>query len=334
MSRPSILAPFAAVTFGAAVALWPADAAAQDSPASPVPAPSAAAAPSPTPDIVKLKDGSMYRGEILELVANDHVDLRVSSGEVKRFPMSDVSFAGASAVPEAPPAPPPPTPPPTAASTAVRVQFESDTPDTEVYQKDGESVGTGYVFAGRSSGVVAIRAQQFKRVCGAPCASSLEPGTYRLAMSKGERAPVQDHESVTIDGPSRVKAKYTDNTGTRVAGWVVMGASLVAGTVMMVEAFSSSQNCTAATQYGSGMYGFSAPGSCYSTTTTNTGLLAGGGVVMGVGTLVGLVLALQHDNVTFSVTPWSASAVTSPMGGGALERSRATPEGIALRMQF
>ncbi len=335
MLRSSILPPLVAAALGAAISLWPADAAAQDPPAPPAPAPSAAAAPLPTPDVIKLKDGSMYRGEIIELVVNDHVDVRLSSGEVKRFPMSDVSFAGASAVREAPPAPPPPPPPPPApASTAVHVQFESDTPDTEVYQKDGESVGVGYVFAGRASGVVAMRAKQFKRICGAPCASTLEPGTYHLAMSKGERAPVQDDEAITIDSPSRVTAKYTDNAGVRVAGWVIWGATLAVGTVMVVEAFGTSQNCTGATQIGSGMYGFTDPGSCTSSTTTNAGLLGGGLAVAGVGMIVGLVMALHHDSVTFSVTPWSASAVTPPMGGGALERGHATPEGLALRVQF
>jgi hypothetical protein len=105
-------------------------------------------------------------------------------------------------------------------------------------------------------------------------------------------------------------------------------------TVMMVEAFGTTQSCTASTQYGSGPYSFSDPGYCSSVSTTNTGLLAGGAAVLGVGTIVGTILALQHDQVSFSVTPWSASAITSPMGGSALERGHATPQGVALRVTF
>jgi len=352
MRHVSSLPALAAFAFAAGLSLSSADARGQteppiDAPTPPTPpAPAAASgdAPSaPAPDVVKLKDGSMYRGEIIELVANDHVDIRLTTGAIKRFPMGDVAFAGASpsAAPPAPP-PPPPAPPPRPAptrptapvSTEVSVEFTSDTPDTEVYQKDGESVGVGYVFAGRASGVVAMRSKQFKRICGVPCTSSLEPGTYHLAMSKGDHAPVQDDDAVTIDGPSRASAKYTDNSGLRVAGWVTMGVTVFAGTLMMLEAFGTTQSCTPSTQYGSGAYGFTDPGYCSPTPTTNSGLLAAGAVVGIGGMLTGLVLILQHDHVSFRVTPLDSSSIASPLAGYAVERGRAAPQGAALSVTF
>jgi hypothetical protein len=54
-------------------------------------------APATPPDVVRLKDGSFFRGTILELVADDHVVLRLSSGETKRFAMDDVKYAGSAA---------------------------------------------------------------------------------------------------------------------------------------------------------------------------------------------------------------------------------------------
>jgi hypothetical protein len=54
------------------------------------------------PDVVKLKDGSLYRGTIVELVAGDHVDLRLPSGETKHWPMATSLMRGAPTASRAP----------------------------------------------------------------------------------------------------------------------------------------------------------------------------------------------------------------------------------------
>jgi hypothetical protein len=321
-------AAFAAIAIGAGCLLSAMDAAAQPPPATTSPASSAVAATSArVPDVVKLKNGSMFRGVILELVANDHVELRLATGAVKRFPMSAVSFAGASddvePAPPAPlPTPPPPAPPhhEAAAPSSPQVQFDSDTPDTTVYMKDGESIGSGIVSTGRGVGTVTLRSKSYSRICGVPCDSTLESGTYQLAVAKGNGAPVEAEESVTIEGPSNVTAKYTDNSTTRTVGGVVIGTALVVGTVMGVEAFGSQQHCEA--------------GVCASIGTLNGGLLGGGVAVAAIGSLVGLVLVLHRDDVTFSVTPWNGSTAFAPTAGVVRERARATPEGLALHVQF
>lgn len=43
-----------------------------------------------TERIIDLTDGSLYRGELLEYVPKDHVTLRLSSGEVRRFPWAQI----------------------------------------------------------------------------------------------------------------------------------------------------------------------------------------------------------------------------------------------------
>src|SRR4051812_43719691 len=46
------------------------------------------------PDIVRLKDGGMVRGVIDEKVPGEYVVITTPSGSSRRFPWSDVSYAG------------------------------------------------------------------------------------------------------------------------------------------------------------------------------------------------------------------------------------------------
>ena len=41
--------------------------------------------------IVTLSDGALYRGELIELVPNDHITIRLATGEVKRFEWATIS---------------------------------------------------------------------------------------------------------------------------------------------------------------------------------------------------------------------------------------------------
>ncbi len=43
-----------------------------------------------TTRIVQLLDGSTFRGELVELVAGDHVTIRLPTGELRRFALADV----------------------------------------------------------------------------------------------------------------------------------------------------------------------------------------------------------------------------------------------------
>src|SRR5271165_265503 len=52
------------------------------------------AQPAALGDEVKLKDGSVFRGTITELVPKDHVDLQLANGQTKRFSSADVAYAG------------------------------------------------------------------------------------------------------------------------------------------------------------------------------------------------------------------------------------------------
>src|SRR4051794_21414836 len=65
----------------------------------PAPAPSVAPKPAPAspaspPDVVKLKDGSLLRGTIVELKAKEFVQIQLLTGEVRRLGMDQVEYAG------------------------------------------------------------------------------------------------------------------------------------------------------------------------------------------------------------------------------------------------
>jgi hypothetical protein len=279
----------------------------------------AAAGAAALPDRVTLKDGSMFRGTILENVVGDHVDLQMASGEVRRFAAADVSYAG----PASPPAlPPPPPPPPERARVDAEgnaVHFEATTPDTDFHVRTSEATGMGW--AGR--GIVAVVVKGYDHICPAPCDKTLPSGSYRFALSQGGGTPAEADGAIHISGPSTVRGTYVSNQGLRVAGWVVMVGSIAAGLGMMWAGITQkSQDCSTVS-YG---------GSCIPTYSPNTGLLYGGLGVTTLGPLLSLILILQHDHADISVVPLSTGAIRSPL----MSRSEAAspPQGLAVQLAF
>jgi hypothetical protein len=62
------------------------------------------------PTVVHTKDGSVYYGELVERVVDDHVTIRLATGEVKRFPMNRIDPSPAPSSPLYTPRPSPPPP--------------------------------------------------------------------------------------------------------------------------------------------------------------------------------------------------------------------------------
>ena len=192
---------FAACLAGAGLTLTAASTRAQSAPL--------AAPAQPTPDRVKTKDGSMYRGTILEIVAGDHVDLRLSSGEVKRFASADVVYAGA-AVDGAPPAPAAqrgPQPLVTLDAASAKLHFEATSPDIDFHIRTGEAVVSGEMWTGRGGGAYAGTATDYEPICTAPCDATLPVGTHRLALSQNGHSPVEPDEPTVIRAPRRCAAR-------------------------------------------------------------------------------------------------------------------------------
>jgi hypothetical protein len=138
----------------------------------------------------------------------------------------------------------------------------------------------------------------YAHVC-ATCDVSLAPGTYRLALAQPGGAPLEPREAVTIAGPSTVTGTYTSRRGLRIAGWTMMGLGVVVGTVFALEAANQGTSC----YYANGTSG---PRIC--TDSPAPGPMWGTAAGLGVAAIVGLVLALQHDDATITVTPLDAGS--------------------------
>jgi hypothetical protein len=252
------------------------------------------------PDIVKLKNGSLYRGTIVELVAGDHVDLRLPSGETKRWAMAEVSYAGgadrqpSTSLPREQPAPRPLV---TVEAEAAKIHFESDTPETDLHIRTGDATVTGVGWGGRGAFVYGAVAHGYEHICAAPCDATLPAGTHRLALSKNGRAPVEPEEAVTIHGPSSVRGTYVDKSGTRIAGWVIIVTSFAAATGMLIGSFHTTQDCSLQ----------SVTGTCNQVSSVDMGLAGGAVAVSLLGTILGMIFVFQHDSATIEVTPMEAS---------------------------
>ena len=319
MVRWSRGARIAAVAFAMSAQVWAQDAAAQGAPTSPGVA-----------DVVKLKDGSMFRGTITELVPNDHVVVLLPSGESRRFEYSSVTYAGpAPAAPSgvekapapAPPPPAPPPPPPQPAEPAVTVQgkkasvhFRSDDPDVQLLVQEGSSTG----IAVGMRGAMSFAAAHFSSVCIAPCEVSLPEGPIHLALSQHGSPPVPVADAVGIQANTTLKGHYESRAGMRIGGIVLMVAGVAVGGGVAIAGLFQQQNVCA-------------DGICTEQTVPNTGMLIGGTVVMAVGAIAGIALIAQHDASTIQVVGLRGPGFHPPVAQGPVLPD---PEGAAVRVSF
>jgi hypothetical protein len=289
------------------------------------------------PDVVRLKDGSMYRGTIVELVAKDHVSVTLANGESRSFPMRDVAYAGPGAqsgaegpAPVAPgPAPFPRRPP------AAREGGEGEQPvHLEASEKNlqflvrvgqAETTGAGYAF-GRYGGPVfyAGHTVAYSNLCAPPCDATLPAGSHHLALSQDGGKAIEADEPVEISGPTTLRGTYESRRGIRIGGLLIVLGSVIGGTALMV----------------SGIH----PTTCDDNGCSgglDQGAVWGGVAVMGVGTLVGTIMMLVRDTATIeTVRGGDARALRLPGLGAALEGADIGPEalpggaGLALRLRM
>lgn len=244
--------------------LAPAAVHAQDAPGEAKIRTSAVAAP----DAVRLQNGGLLRGTISELVPGDYVVLITATGDVRRFPMSEVVYAGPAAGLAAPPAP---DAPPGAAGTGrgaappsdgrIRIGVRSTQPQVTLHQRIAAEVsrgaamsfGVGFggggfgVGAGSGVGVTpyASSGATYMPLCLAPCELSMTPGTYYFGLSLDDGLPVGDNRPLVVASEStKIVADYTSHEELRVAGWLVGAASFLGGGALLTWAVvTGSQQC-------------------------------------------------------------------------------------------
>lgn len=189
------------------------------------PAKSAAAAT----DVVRLKNGGLLRGSISELVPGDSVTIITLTGDARKFPMTEVSYAGAAdddhGVASIAPAAPAPGPAPAA---QPRPYITVEGPAAHLHLVSDPS---GLVFARESVSVRGIHG--YDRLCTSPCDITLPAGTETFAVGPADARPYEV-ESVSFPaGSSEIRAEYQSRQPIRTTGWIVMGAGLLGGVALL-----------------------------------------------------------------------------------------------------
>ncbi|CAN5248381.1 hypothetical protein BH09MYX1_BH09MYX1_12560 [soil metagenome] len=242
--------------------------------------------------IVKLKNGDMARGVLVELTRDDHVTIQLPSGESRTYPWSEVDTVSPVAPPP-PPALPPPAPvqavqpPPPQGAVVHMIANDEDA-------RLSKLAGTGESSAQYGVSTINVTVDIYDALCRAPCDKVIRPGLYRIA-GKG-LIPTDDFDVpangvITVDAHMRSKSRVT---GGRVGLYVGI-PFVVAGAVILWLASTITPIEPTVTSYGTiGDYYDPRPG-----------IYALGGVMLGLGVIgvsLGIYfLATAHSSV--DVTP-------------------------------
>lgn len=247
----------------------------------------------PAPDgaarTVTLKDGSIFRGELIELVPRDHLTIKLATGDIRRFEWSELSEAQSPPPPPAPviAPPPPPVMPPPPALPMWPVHIDSDAPTATLYRENGIAPITGYAGGTYVTGTMHL----YQPVCRAPCDEAVD--RLGLFSIRGQGiAPSRDF-SLPMSGPVRLDVHaWTNNKRYLGFAMIILGGLMTAGGAGLV-AYSAVHDPLLFVNKPT-MQQMQAAQS------TRTAYTAGGGVLLGVGIpafIAGMVLARLRSSV-------------------------------------
>lgn len=249
---------------------------------------------------MRLKNGGMLRGTIAES-GGDFVTIVLFTGEMRKVPAADVTYAGpAASAPVAPPSTAPAIglgtqPFSTAQAPEARVRFVSEPTGSSLWRRRGKASFTHNGFTGPS-------ATGYDEVCTAPCIASMPAGTHTFALAKPQGDRIEATPITLRPGNSTLAAKYVDKKGKRIGLAIVGTAAMVGGLVLELTALPSS----------------SAPDSSVAPAPFFGGLaLQAGGLVLI------LCARLVKDRFELSVAP--GAGATPPVLAPAANSARAEP---------
>ncbi len=244
----------------------------------------------PPDTVVRLKNGDLARGTLVELVGGDHVTIILPTGETRLYKWDDVDTVKNEPT-AAPPPPPPvatqaPAPPPPPSGAVVHIE----TNDEDARLSRLASTGEGILSVG-GGGYGTVTVDVYDAVCHAPCDRLVPAGWYNMA---GEGLIPSRQFEVPARGAITVNA-HMASRGRVIGGrWgLIVGIPFtIAGGFILAFAATSS---VFDPEPKSGLGGFD-----------RTPYLAMGAGVLGLGLLgVGLgiyFLATAHSDVTTGTT--------------------------------
>jgi hypothetical protein len=159
--------------------------------------------------VVTLTNGAKYRGELVESIPNDHLTLKMATGQVMTFPSKDVVASEEVTLSASLPSPP--------SGPIVHI----DGPPSLRLERPTGTVEVGYRWPPRLANV-------YGPECTAPCDASVVPGEHRLAGPG--YVPTSNF---TLQGPGRAWLEpHMAKTSLRLLG-VSSTIFVTAGAVMM-----------------------------------------------------------------------------------------------------
>jgi hypothetical protein len=246
------------------------------------------------PDIVRMKNGGLLRGTIIELAPGETVTVMTVDGQTRQIPMAEVSYAGPAGN-ESPPQPaavsPQASPPPSLQAPSSQLQLRASEPGITFHVKRGmtQGFGSGWI-SGRHGGhaLIAVNLTNYELLCTAPCTTSLPPGSYELGLSQGAGRVVAAN-TVTLVGNEALHGEYVSNQRLRIGTLAVSVALVVGGTFLLL---ARQETCGAPFVIGS---------SQFENCTTEYPYFVPGLVIGGIGGLLPLSLFAMPDRAI--VTP-------------------------------
>ena len=168
-----------------------------------------------------LADGTVMQGELVEKVPNDHITIKLATGEVRTIRWSAL----------APQAPSPPPVQPAQMQTQVvapqgpmtRVAIDADAPGVALMRV----MGFGYVQYGSATGSFA----SYQTVCVAPCQADVDANaTYQIAGDGVTPSSTFSMPAPPNGGPLHLRV-HGGSLGARVGGvWLLIGGITLAVT--------------------------------------------------------------------------------------------------------
>lgn len=179
--------------------------------------------------VVKLKNGDMARGVLVELTRGDHVTIQLPSGESRTYAWADVESVSPVA-PSVPPPPPPAAPPPV--ETGAVVHLVADDEEARL----SKLAGTGETTEQIGTSMVQVEVEIYDSLCRAPCDKRIKPGLYRIA-GKG-LLPSNDFEvpssgAITVNAHMAGKGRLG---GGRMALFIGIPLMIAGGSLLIFSA--------------------------------------------------------------------------------------------------
>lgn len=183
-------------------------------------------------DTVRLADGGIVRGTVLDYVPGDHVTLQLSTGEMRTYRAGEfVDVAIGPAAPIVVPVPVPVAPP---TEPMAHLSVTGDVEGLSLHRVIASA--TVGVWTGR--GMSSVRIDAFDLICHAPCEVDVPAGSYELGVAPdGGDARRAGHDDAVFHAGtvSRLALEFESREGIRIAGWLTLVLGGLGGSAMIIS---------------------------------------------------------------------------------------------------